>query len=815
MSDLKQIFLEEAGELLAEIEPLILKLEEDVSASVVDELFRVVHTLKGSAGIAGVKGIGELTHRLEDLLDSVRSGELEVRPELVDILLMGFDGVRALLADLAEGDDLPPSEELLELIAGYRRSGSPAGPPPDQRPAAAATEAAPSSAAASGAVRKAIPENIRPLLQDGLRRGHSVYHLTLDFGRDFFRQGHNLSYLLEDLADLGTVAGLEVDASRVPVLSRLNPEDYYLVLTLYLITDADQKAVEETFVFVISEENRVTVRRVGEGELSGTAAAEAQALDGRRPGGRVTIPPEKFPHVLTVLRQQVEALRLADEDVLPGLLPTVRRILGRLAQKAGLPGEDGPAAALDEERRRLARWAGTLLAALDSISTPGSAETAAVPVISGLPEARSGVLGSGRRAGVAPPPASGAERCGGGGAGAFKVRRETADALMSLSGELIVAKSSLPHLVRKLETLGLDEQARELKDRYHDIDRIARDMHERVMDIWLLPVEEVFNRFPRFIRDQAKMLGKKVRVVTAGGDTRLDRNIIEEIYEPLLHLVRNALDHGLEEPEERLGAGKDPTGVIRLTARRQGERVVIQVADDGRGIDVDKLARKAVAAGLVSQERVAGMNVQEKLRLIFLPGLSSKDEISDLSGRGVGMDVVENTVKRLGGTIQVESAPGQGAMFIINLPFTMATSEVLMVRIGGGVYGLPLAAVRETVRVGEKALTTLRGRPVVLLRGEILPLLQTDRCLEACASRREEVILVVLRQKAALPVDAVLGKEVVIVKPLAGELRKLPVFMGAAVLGDGRVLLVLDPGALVRLSLDDGMKGAISVAGGN
>ncbi|MFZ5650234.1 MAG: ATP-binding protein [Bacillota bacterium] len=805
MSDLKKIFLEEADDLLTQIEPLVLELEKGVSPPLLDELFRVVHTLKGSAGIAGVKGIGELTHRMEDLLDGLRSGEIEARSGLVDLLLMGFDYVKAMVADLAGGHDLPPPEELLGEISTFARGESSVTRPIEDKPDLLKTGAV-RPAAATEAAENTIPEEVGRLLQDGLRQGKNVYHLTLNFSRDFFRQGHNLSYLLEDLAGLGAIAGLKVDGRRVPALSHLNPEDYHLIFTLYLVTGADREAVEETFVFVVSEENRVVVRPVSKDELSRVAPLEAPAFAGGPPavGQDPHIPGQKLTYVVNVLRQQEKALRLANEEVLPGLLPVARRILERLADQAGLVRGQGPAASVQEEKKLLLKMTGALLAALNPESGTGPAGSPAAPKVSG------------------PPADAGQPQGYQGGSpvrerrqNAFRVQRETADALMNLSGELIIAKNSLPYLVKKLEALRLDEYARELKERYLYVDRIAREMHERVMDIWLLPVQEVFSRFPRFVREQTKRLNKKVEVVTSGGDTRLDRNIIEEIYEPLLHLVRNAMDHGIEEVEERQMVGKNPVGVIRLTARRQGERAVIQVSDDGRGINVDTLAEKAVSCGMVSREQVSGMTGQEKLRLAFLPGLSSKEGISDLSGRGVGMDVVENTVKRLGGTIQVESSPGRGTTFVISLPFTMATSEVLMVRIGGGIYGLPLSAVRETVRVEEKDIRTIRGRPVALLRGEIIPLLPGHLFLEGQSSRRGEAVLVVMWQKAALPVDAVLGKEVIIVKPLAGELKRLSVFMGAAVLGDGRVLLVLDPGELLRLVMNGQDKEGIRLAGGN
>ncbi|OPX88723.1 MAG: Chemotaxis protein CheA [Pelotomaculum sp. PtaB.Bin117] len=704
---------------------------------------------------------------------------------------------------------------MLEEITAYGRGEPPATRTLEEKPGLPETGAVPLPVIPEAA-ENAAPDEVRRFLRDELRRGKNVYRLALEFGRDFFRQGHNLSYLLEDLAGLGTIAGLKADYRRVPDLSLLNPEDYHLVFTLYLATGEDRETVEETFVFVSSDENRVAVRPVSEEELSGAPLLKYRPSTGE-PSVAGQEPPlfgQGFLHAVIVLRQQEKALRMAEEDVSPGLLPVVRRVLERLAGRAGLAFGQCPAAAPEEEKEQLLKTTGSLLAALGT--EPGvPAGISASSINSRLEMAQAGATGS-----CSPPDTVAKGQWGGsavkeGRQSAFRVRRETADALMSLSGELIIAKNSLPYLIKKLEALGMDGQARELKDRYLYLDRIAREIQERVMDVWLLPVQEVFSRFPRFIREQAKKLDKKVDLVTAGEDTRLDRNIIEEIYEPLLHLVRNAMDHGLEEPEERLRAGKDPVGVIRLTARRQGERIIIQVSDDGRGIDVDTLAEKVVSGGMLSREQVEAMSAREKLKLVFLPGLSSKEEISDLSGRGVGMDAVRNTVKRLGGTMQVESAPGQGTTFVVSLPFTLATSEVLMVRIGCGIYGLPLSAIRETVRVEEKDRRTMRGRPVALLRGEIVPLLENSLYLEATASCRDETVLVVLWQKAALPVDTVLGKEVIIVKPLTGELKRLSVFMGAAVLGDGRVLLVLDPNELVRLSFGDRDKEGIIHANGN
>jgi len=651
MSELKKVFLNEAEELLLQIEPLVLELERGPSPSLLEELFRAVHTMKGSAGVAGIGGIAALTHRLEDLLQKMRAKELEAEAGLVDLLLKAVDCIKDLVEKVAGGSDPEPPEGLLEEIS-------------------------------------------------------------------FFVQGNS----------------------------------------------------------------------------RGNQGREGVVFPGRKSFSTLD---QKTPYFAKLLRQQEKALKLADGEVLPGLLPTVRRILEGLAEQRGLAAERGKAAGVEEERELLLKMTSRLLFNLDSDlhspledPLPGQkflASAAAGATTSPLKAKEDeGNLFSGKSSQQGKKQSS------------FRIRQETASALMSLAGQLVIAKNSLPYLVKDLEEMGLKDKAQELKARYLDFDRLAQELQDRVMDIWLLPIQEVFGRFPRFVRETTKKLNKKAELLISGGDTRLDRDIVEEIYEPLLHLVRNALDHGIEEIEERQMAGKSPTGVIRLAAQRQGERVLVTVSDDGRGIDAEKLAEKALSCGAVSPEQLASMSEKEKLRLIFIPGLSTREGSSDLSGRGVGMDAVEKAVKSLGGVVQLQSAPGKGTTFVLNLPFTMATSEVLMVQMGGGVFGIPLSSIRETVRVQEEKIKTLRGRPVVVLRGEIIPILRSHLFLECSDSAQEGKVLVVMRQKFALFVDAVLTKETVIVKPLKGELQKMSFFMGAAVLGNGRVLLVLNPDVLME-----------------
>jgi two-component system chemotaxis sensor kinase CheA len=785
--DLKEVFLQEAGELLEQMEKLVLDLEKAATPQILEELFRVAHTLKGSAGVTGVAGVRELSHQLEELLDSLRSGSLEMSTELADLLLAGFDALRALLAGLAEGKDEPPPPELLEKIAGFSGKGGDSFPGEGENgmPCGKRQEEE-----GGKKLFAALSEDEMLRLEKALAEGRNVFYLELDFDRDFFQRGHNLEYLLEDLAALGEIAGLRVETGRVPPLSMLSPEDYYLFLSLFLLTAEESRSVREVFTFVLDDRNRVGIRPVTPDDLGGFPGA----------GAREPVAALKSERVREVLQQQAKALSQAGAEVLPGLAASVRKILNRIASSFGfslfLPEEEKKDP--QEEKERLFRAIARLTAFMGEM---GGREKTGEEVkgekfrgngdVCAQEEKKTEEIPCAKEKG--PAEVTGTCREKAQPQSFFRVGQETAEALLGLAGELIIAKNTLPYFIRNLEGAGRDDLARELKEKYGYLDRIARELQERVMDIWLLPIAQIFDRFPRFVRDYSKKTNKKIDLVFEGKQTRLDRNILENIYEPLLHIVRNALDHGLEDVPERRRKGKKEEGRLLLRAFRSGERVLVQVIDDGRGIDAGALAEKAVSAGLLSPERAAGMSRAEKVNLVFVPGLSTREAVSDISGRGVGMDVVKETMERLGGTVQVESEPDRGTTVTLTLPFTLMTNEVLLVKVGGGLYGVPLAAVRETVRHSRAGLKSLRRKALAVLRGELVPVVFVHRYTGDRDSGEEETTLVVLGCKAALAVDRVLGKEEVIVRPLSGELKKVQLFSGAAVLGDGRVLLVLEP----------------------
>lgn len=377
------------------------------------------------------------------------------------------------------------------------------------------------------------------------------------------------------------------------------------------------------------------------------------------------------------------------------------------------------------------------------------------------------------------------------------------DSLMALVGELVVARNRLAQLARQVEaaqpgatfTEGLAETTRHLE-------RVTDQLQDEVMKSRLLAIRPIFQRLPRLVRDLAGRLGKEVELHVAGEETQLDRSVMEEIADPLVHLVRNAIDHGIESPEERRRLGKPPIGRLEVTAGQQEGWVVVTVQEDGRGIDLERVREKAVASGLIAPDQAARLEDAEVLRLIFAPGLSTATEVSEISGRGVGMDVVRSNIERLNGSVAVESWPGRGTRFTLRLPLTLAITRALLVRVGATTYAIPMANVGEAVRVTRSEIHCLGQGEAIVLRGQTVPLLRLNRLFGVNGSDATESTLVVTLRNAARPlgltVDQLLGTQDLVVKPLAAMVRHFPAVAGATTLGDGSVALILDPGYLDR-----------------
>jgi len=379
------------------------------------------------------------------------------------------------------------------------------------------------------------------------------------------------------------------------------------------------------------------------------------------------------------------------------------------------------------------------------------------------------------------------------------------DDLMNQVGEMVLERN-------RILQMNIDYQSRENIATFGEefgklakrIDFVTSELQMQVLKIRMIPVEKVFKKFPRIVRNLSRDLGKEVELEIVGEETELDRSVVDEIGDPLIHLIRNALDHGLELPEDRVAAGKSRTGRVVLSATHEGNQIIISIRDDGRGIDPDKLARKAIDKGLVSEEQVAAMSQKEILDLIFLPGFSTKEKATDLSGRGVGMDVVRTNIRKLNGIIEIRSEVGAGSEFILKLPLTLAIIQSLLVEVESEVYSVPLAAVLETIKVENSSFHLIAGQEVLKLRETVLPLLRLQRVFGVEESGEESahsyiVVIGVAEKRMGLVVTRLLGQQEVAIKSLGKYLAKAPGIAGSTILGDGRVALIIDPAGLMEM----------------
>ncbi|MHB1461131.1 MAG: chemotaxis protein CheA [Armatimonadota bacterium] len=386
-----------------------------------------------------------------------------------------------------------------------------------------------------------------------------------------------------------------------------------------------------------------------------------------------------------------------------------------------------------------------------------------------------------------------------------RVAVERLDTLMNLVGELVVGRSRIEQLVNELkQSVGESSVINEIRDTSVSLGQFTADLQEQIMRIRMLPVEQVFNRFPRMVRDLSHHAGKRVNFVITGQDTELDRSLMEDIVDPITHLLRNAIDHGVEMPNQRVAKGKNPEATVTLSAKHEENHILISVSDDGNGISVEHVRQAAVSRGIITPEAADRLTESEAMSLIFLPSVTTATEVTDISGRGVGMDVVKSNIERLGGSVDVQSQPGNGSTIIIRLPLTLAIVQALLVRAGDTIFAIPLSAIVETSRCDTSMLTTIEGRSVLPFRGNVLPVARLGDLLHipAAANTRNHSLLVIVKtsgQQLGLIVDGLLGSHEIVIKPLGSFFHSLTSISGATLLGDGRIALVLDMGTLHQL----------------
>jgi len=681
-----QIFFEEAGENLDQMEQMLLALDlEKADDEELNAIFRCAHSIKGGAATFGFADVAELTHQMESLLDKLRRHELQPTPPMVDVLLESSDALRLLLArHQGQNVEPPATAALVSRISQLAQGDAPAAPAPV---AVVAAPAAPEPvAAAPAAAPKASGER----------------ELEIHIGPlDNPAEADCIAELFRDITGLGRIETLPCDQANKRV---------YRVFTSSSDTD-----LMDLFTFHVSKEQI-----------------------------HITEQAEPIPATAPATAKTGEGTDFGFFDDAPGL----------------------PAAA----------------AAALAVEPPPVAPVAPAKAVAAPPKAE------------ARAPSQGSLE-----SSTLRVSVSKVDQLINLVGELVITQAMLAQKSRELDSAANQPLLAGLAD----LDRNTRDLQEAVMSIRMIPMSVVFNRFPRMLRDLASKLGKKVELITHGEATELDKGLIEKITDPLTHLIRNSCDHGLELPEERLARGKTEHGNITLSASHQGGSILIEVRDDGKGLSREKLLTKAREKGLDAPD---SMTDAEVWNLIMAPGFSTAEVVTDVSGRGVGMDVVKKNIASLGGTVEIDSAEGYGMSVKVRLPLTLAIMDGMTVRVSDEVYILPLSSVIESFQIKPSDINTVaQGAQLVKVRDEYMPVIELERVFdvprfEFNASSPIMVVVEADGSRVALMVDELLGQQQVVIKNLESNYRKVPNVSGATILGDGKVALILDTSVLVRRS---------------
>jgi len=740
MNPLLACFVPESRDLLQAAAASLLRLEKDShDEALINEVFRAVHTIKGSSGLFDAAPLTRLVHGAEDLLGEVRAKRLTLSSDMVDRLLDALDQVSTWVDALEQRECLPADAAAAaqEKLTALRAMMPAAGESAVVVPGRAGETHADWLSLLDEAEHRAVSQR--------LAGGEPVVAIRYTPDEGCFYRGEDPLHLLRQLPDL--LALRIAPRTAWPDIAELDP--YRCNLIFHAVAVMAHDAAAHLFRYVAEQAEIV--------QLSPSALPAAD-------------PAEDSPAAL-----------------LCGLLAEQRRILA-------LPAQDA-----DEMRRRIAAVAGALANLSQSPALPlrqGDVDAAVSAALdSGRPQALLALLDRLEQC-LTSPRAEPATRPA---ARVLKVDQERVDRLMNLIGELVVSKNALPFLARRAEEVhGSREMSREIKEQYAVIDRLAQEMQGAIMQVRMIPVSEVFERFPRLVRDLARQLDKRIELVITGEDTAADKTMIEALGDPLLHIVRNAIDHGVEPAAQREAAGKPDCATLRLSACQEGDQVVIEVADDGRGMDPARLRHLAVEKGLFDDAQAGRLSDQEAVNLIFRAGFSTAATVSDLSGRGVGMDVVRTTVDRLGGAVTVTSEVGRGTRVRLSLPLSMAIMRVMMVEAGGSLLGIPMDLIAETVRLDPRRVRTIKQAETFVLHDEVVPLRRLADLLGLPLPPADPDVhhAVLVARVGNAPVGLVVDRfregMDVILKPLDGVLAGLRGYTGTALLGDGSVLLVLD-----------------------
>nr|WP_307992919.1 chemotaxis protein CheA [uncultured Niameybacter sp.] len=685
MSQYLQIFIEESNDHLQSLNEHLLNLEhtpDDIQ--ILNEIFRVAHTLKGMAGTMGFVKMQKLTHNIENVLSDIRSGKLKVNSDMLDILFQCLDALENYVDEIIKTGQ-EGSEEYTNLMAALERLiNEKANDKMDVSVAVPLKESKDSKEQVAVTELISLPESALHIKDEALKQGLNVFQMNIRLSANCVLKSARAFVIFKDLENLGEVIYSNPDVQDI---EDEKFDDSFLIV---LITQEEQGTIEKRMLDVMEVEE-------------------------------VTLVACQMSNIEEIVAQETNEV---EED-------------DKLA-KGDYQGTNQNSAA-NNTKQQVANKS-------------------------------------------------------------VRVSIERLDNLMNLVSELIIVKTQLDGAKIGVQGSTQDEHTTNYNDSIEYLERITDNLHQAVMKVRMVPVESVFNRFPRMIRDVSRKLNKDIELVMSGEETELDRTVIDEIGDPLIHLLRNAADHGLETTEERRKIGKDPKGTIRLDAYQDGNSVVIQVSDDGKGINVNKIRESSIKKGVVTREEAASLSEQEVLELLFKPGFSTSAEITDLSGRGVGLDVVKSKITALGGHVEVKTEMGKGSKFIVRLPLTLAIIQALMVKISNEKYAIPLNNIQNIEDVHKEEIKFVQNQEVIVLRGEVIPIVRLHKLLDLEQEERDHMMVVIVKKgekQIGFMIDSLIGQQEIVIKPLGKYLNHINMIAGATILGNGEVALILDVNTLV------------------
>ena len=847
MDEILEQFLAEARDNLDYLDSHLKELDGGDEESI-NALFRAAHTLKGGAGLVGLTHIKEITHAAEDLLDAYRNKKITFSDEMLNTLYDAFDEVIELIDAVEESGqkDVEVDEEHIKSIKDSIRAFFEETSEETKKEVEL-----PFNLDEDIFLDNLTVKQLKQLLaclgdeiciDEEFINSQRCWILDLNLSEDTIEFGNDPFYLLTMLDEILVISTEVYETDNENLLAFKTRMKVVCKCSVENIEDAFYNVIDEISAYPLNLKALLVCDKESIANDTYTTLLEDIKTDGTKEikqklktALNVINPDTKEGFIVdrlfymyktdeTLLKKALEYLELSsssdkkEEEIKEETKSTMdekekQTVLNILkSQQIALKAE-GALERVKFVLKSVVSFLGIEKSTIDNIEDKTALSEFIANTISSLNGEVKEVLQEEPKAiekevtkkeepkTVSKKTPSNDIKPHNSVPKTVKIDQQDIDMLMDIVGEILVVKNSLPYLAEGISADNYVSSKRELLGKYEEISRVTDQLQDKVMGMRLLPISYIFNRYPKLVREMSKKLGKKIEYKEYGSETKLDKMMIEKLADPLIHIIRNSLDHGLEEPAERLEAGKNESGTLTIGAKSEGDRVFIEIKDDGRGIDVDKVINKALEKRLVDSDKLDAMSRSERLELIFLPGLSTKDEITDLSGRGVGADAVKTTVNELGGKINIKSIKGKGTTIVLELPVSVALSNLFQIKMADENYAVSMESVIETDKISKEDIQTANHNPFIRLRDSIIPLVLNETLLKRDTFKDEENIIIVkvADTQIALIADELVGQIDVVQKPLTGVLKKHPYINGTSLLGNGQPLFVIKPDSLLKV----------------